>query len=276
MALLVFTLAVLGHLTALQKVTQGRSSMVRSGQVGYLPPSPVLKIMALEFEGLFADFLFIKTISFYGERTGQKLSLQEEEWDQLISALETLTDLDPYFLDVYYFGETALVWDAGRVHEANRLLEKGRRFRTWDWNLPFFLGFNHFYFLQDSRKGASYLMEASRLPGSFSFLPLLAARLSQQAGQTEAAVLFLQELYDRATDSVLKQSMGKRLEAMKGLLVLERAVFLYRQEFGGRPTGLDLLVERGILKRLPKDPYGGEFYLDEAGEVRTTSRMVAR
>jgi len=28
------------------------------------------------------------------------------------------------------------------------------------------------------------------------------------------------------------------------------------------------------LSSIPKDPYGGEFYVDEAGNVRTTSNLT--
>jgi len=33
-------------------------------------------------------------------------------------------------------------------------------------------------------------------------------------------------------------------------------------------------VEGGILKGIPPDPYGGKFYLDKSGRVRTTSEFA--
>ncbi len=272
-SMLLFPVVLLGHIASLDRVNQKQREMLQAGQMSQLLPGPVMKVMSLEFDQLMADLLFIKTISFYGERVGRGTPLQEDEWDQMVSAMNTISDLDPYFLDVYLFGETTLVWHAGRVQEANRLLEKGRRHRTGDWHIPFYLGFNYFYFLHDSQKGAFYMMEASRLPGRRDYLPLLAARLSQEAGQTEAAVIFLQELYDQTWDFTMKQNIKKRLEAMKSIFVLEKGIIFYQEKFGNSPSSLDLMVSRGILKKLPEDPYGGEFYMDELGKVKTTSRM---
>ncbi len=59
-------------------------------------------------------------------------------------------------MDAYYFAQAVLVWDVGQVRLANELLEYGMRYRTWDYLLPFFAGFNYSYFLKDNEKAAQY------------------------------------------------------------------------------------------------------------------------
>jgi tetratricopeptide (TPR) repeat protein len=168
-----------------------------------------------------------------------------------------------------------LTWDAGRVTDANRLLEKALRHRPSDWVIPFYLGFNHFYFLRDNEKGAEYLMAASRLPESHAFLGLLASRLSTQAGRTEAAIMFLDELAGSTTDPRLKHEMTLRAEALQAIAVIERGIAAYKHRFGAAPTAVEQLVEARVLKALPPDPYGGRFFLDDQGRVQTTSRLVS-
>lgn len=245
-------------------------------RIDYVLPGPILRMTALEFDGLAADVMFLKATTFYGERVYKRMRLAAPEWDRLIEALTAATDLDPVFLDPYHFGEMVLTWDAGRVADANRLLEKAQQYRTVDWVIPYYLGFNHFYFLHDKSKGSEYLMQASRLPESHKFLGLLASRLSTEAGRAEAAVVFLQELAAATPDPQLRRQLEQRLGAIKAVAVIERAVGIYRERYGGPPQRLEQLTEARILKALPKDPYGGQFFLDQEGRVQTTSRLVSR
>jgi hypothetical protein len=34
------------------------------------------------------------------------------------------------------------------------------------------------------------------------------------------------------------------------------------------------MIRAGIIQALPEDPYGGEFYLDEHGKVRSSSKLA--
>lgn len=247
-----------------------------SQTIDYVLPGPILRVTSLEFDGLAADLMFLRSTTFYGERVYKRIRLLPEEWDRMTKVLQAATDLDPRFLDPYHFAEMVLTWDAGRVTDANRLLEKALQYRPSDWVIPFYLGFNHFYFLHDSAKGAEYLMAASRLPESHGFLGLLAARLSTQAGRTEAAIMFLDELGGSTSDPRLKQQISQRAEALKAIAVIERGVALYQQRHGKAPERVEQLVEARVLKALPPDPYGGRFFLDEQGRVQTTSRLVSQ
>lgn len=276
-ALAVAGLAVLVvlHAVGLQHVGGARDSGP-SSRLDYVLPGPIVRITALEFDGLASDLMFLKATTLYGERVYKRMRITPHEWDRLTEVLAVATDLDPVFLDPYHFAEMVLTWDAGRVADANRLLEKGIRYRPSDWVIPFYLGFNHFYFLHDSAKGSEYLMRASQLPDSHRFIGLLASRLSTEAGRTEAAVTFLQELAETTPDTALRKKLEQRREALMAIAVIERAVTIYREQSGKVPERLDQLVEVRILKALPNDPYGGRFFLDAEGRVQTTSRLVSR
>ena len=77
------------------------------------------------------------------------------------------------------------------VRETNELLEKGTRYRDWDWNLPFYAGFNNFFFLHDNAKASELLATAAQRPGPSEQLLSLAARLAYTEKKTENAIMFL-------------------------------------------------------------------------------------
>jgi tetratricopeptide (TPR) repeat protein len=108
--------------------------------------------------------------------------------------------LDPYNMDAYYFGQAILVWDVGKVELANELLDYGMRFRTWDWYLPFFAGFNQAYFLKDYTKAARYYDRAGELSGSDLFKNL-AGRYLQESGKTDLALAYLSAMEKKALEN---------------------------------------------------------------------------
>jgi hypothetical protein len=74
--------------------------------------------------------------------------------------------LDPYNMDAYYFAQSFLTWDVHQFQLANKLLDYGMSYRTWDWYLPFFAGFNSAFFLKDYATAAKYYKRAGELSGS--------------------------------------------------------------------------------------------------------------
>ena len=183
------------------------------------------------------------------------------EWRWIHDTLNASTDLDPYFYDPYYFGEAQLTWGANMIKEANTLLDKGSKYRDWDWMLPFFIGFNHFYFLQENDKASEYLMTASKRPGGSSMFASLATRLAYKGQRTENAILFIEQMLKEEKNESVREEFETRLEALKGILLLERSVIVYKDRFGIAPFSLNDLITAGIFAKLPEDPYGGEFYI---------------
>ena len=269
----VLAVLIAGHLFFAFQLQSKRVDIVQQSEELRLFPPAAMKLLSLEYRDLVADLIFSRTLSFHGGvlKRGEKLDAQT--WQAIYQRLDASSQLDPYFVDPYYFGQAVLTWDAKMPREANALLDRGRRYRTEDWVMPFFMGFNAFYFLHDKPQGAAYLMEAARRPGSPSLAGLLAARLSSESGGGEIAIAFLQELEAKTDDQVTKKEMRRRIGALRGIWVLEQAVEAYRGRFGSAPADLSELVKRGVLGELPTDPYGGVFYLNDQGKVWTTSDL---
>jgi hypothetical protein len=49
---------------------------------------------------------------------------------------------------------------------------------------------------------------------------------------------------------------------------------MYQARYGRKPASVQAMLLKGVIRELPPDPFGGKYYLDERGEVRTTSEYV--
>ncbi|MDY6882044.1 MAG: hypothetical protein SV686_17580 [Thermodesulfobacteriota bacterium] len=255
---------------------KARDQFSRSSFVNYALPSKLIGPMSLEFKGMASDFLLLKLMTFIGGELRELRGSSEDHYKYIKGALHTITDLDPYFWDAYIFAETILAWDARDFAGANDLLLKARKHLPNDYRPPYYIGFNHFYFLKDNKAGAEFFMEASMLPGRPSFLPSLATRLSVRDSDYQAGILFLKQMLKNTQNRVLIKRYTKRIQALESHQMLEMMVFHYVKKYGSKPPSLEALVKSGMISQIPEDPYGGEFVLKEDGRVYTTSNMRER
>ena len=273
--LLCLVLALIGYAFIVPRVWTSRETMRDTIPVGYVIPSKFSRILAMGHQGVLSDFLFLKTATFIGGRSGSGQVMQEEDWQFVIRSLDVVTDLDPYFKDPYVLAEGLLAWDARKPEAANLLLQKGMEYRDWDWRLPFYVGFNYFYFLKNYEKAAGYIMRAAELPGSPAYLKTLGARLAYYGGKSKTALLFLQEMLAQANDPLLKQRLELRFTALERAVMIEEALEKFIAEYDRRPQKNEL-VEKGFLDEMPEDPYSGEWVILESGRVFSTSKFAGQ
>lgn len=246
-----------------------RTNMV-AGTMITIPSEQVVDIFALEYKNLIANLLFFDAITYVGGMKTGRMSLQEGEW--LYSILNTSSYLNPYSRDPYYLGQSVLTWEANLYEQANLLLERGMQYRDKEWQFPFFIGFNYFYFMNNSARGAEYIKIARDKPESPTMvLTTLASRLYYRSGRTNVAILILKDALKHETDESVKKIYAKRIEALEGVMAIEEAVEKYLKLYSKRPKSIDMLIKAGLLKSAPIDPYGGRYYIDNEGNVRSTS-----
>jgi len=271
-ALLLAAIFVL-HIFLLQRAATESKMLPAAPESGIVLPTPVLTITSLEFKGFVSDLLFIKALILKGSTYERKEEpcMKPEEWQWFNSILIASTDLDPYFIDPYLLANAHMTWEAGMVRETNELLEKGTQYRDWDWSLPFFAGFNSFFFLHDNAKAAELLATAAQRPGPSEQLLSLAARLAYTEKKTENAVMFLEAILAKTEDKQLRKQYTTRINALQARLLLERGVSSYKKKFGRYPAVLQDIIKAGIMPEIPRDPYGGKFSMGPQGQVASTS-----
>jgi tetratricopeptide (TPR) repeat protein len=243
-------------------------------RLGYTPQAEVMRIIAADQKNLVAASLIMKVLFYFGtlvEQNKNKLVVPPDYFG-MYKTVEAATKLDPYNMDAYYFAQAVLVWDVGKVREANALLEYGMRYRTWDYYLPLFAGFNYAYFLKEYAKAATYYRKAGELSGA-ELYQSLAGRYLQESGQTDLAIGYLAAMEKGAKNDAIKKTFRTRLRAFLEVKRIEEARDAFLRQSGALPESVEALVQDGYLRPSPVDPYGGRFYLDNGGAVRTTSKF---
>jgi hypothetical protein len=244
-------------------------------RLGYVPSVTALKTVASDQKELVAAALVMKVMMYYGglfENRENKPAIAPD-YLSMSRLLHGSVKLDPYNMDAYYFAQAFLTWEVKQYQVANDLLVYGMKYRTWDWYLPFFAGFNNAFFLKDYAAAAKYYQRAGELSGS-DLHRMLAGRYMQEAGQTELAIVYLSAMEKGERNPGLKRNYRLRLSAFREARRIELARDRYLATRGTKPTTVQQLVAAGLLVPPPRDPYGGVFYLDPEGKVATTSKYA--
>lgn len=271
--LLSLIILYLGLVFPLTSFLKNKPFVERLGDV----PQPEVMILATADQKQFTSAMLVMKVLFYfggyvDRAMGNRIYIPPD-YRGMRNIFEATVKLDPYNMDGYYFAQAVLVWDMKQVSAANELLEYGMKYRTWDFLLPFFAGFNYGYFLHDYEMAAKYFKRVGDLTGNELSINL-AGRYMYEAGRTDLAIAYLTTMEKNATNAAIKQSFKLRLEAFKGVKLIETARNSYVKNHGRLPVSLDILLEQGYLEKLPIDPYGGSFFLDEKGQVRSTSKFA--
>jgi len=246
-------------------------------KLGFIPQGKLLKSLLGEFRWSSGEYFTFKATTYYGGKSKNIMSgrLREVEYYNLYRTIVTAILLNPYHEDAYYFAEGAFAWDIAKVRETNALLEYVIKYRNWDFKIPFFLGFNYAYFLKDYGKAAVYFKKAAEMTHS-SLFTNLAARYFYEGGETELGITFLKYMINNTKDKRIKKIYKKRLTALLSIEKIETGVEEFKKRYKHLPKDIGELVKYNILKEIPQDPYGGNFYIDEDGKIRTTSRLTYR
>ena len=245
-------------------------SAVQMEELAQLPRGEHLKPAMLGYHHLGADGLWLRLVQVIGKK---KNTVNEYDW--IYHALDVLTTLDPHYTYTYYVGGIILTDVGNRPDLSNRLLEKGHRENPKVWNIPFLLGYNHYFLLGDPIKGSEYISRAARIPGRPAYLPGLATRMYAEAGNLDVALSFLEALWKETTDPqmrVMLENRAKEVIIERDIRIIESAVKRFQSMHKKLPVQLQDLIRNGYLVQLPREPFSGEYRLDQyTGEISSST-----
>lgn len=272
---LLFVVLIVSYVLCIVPFTSYLKNRPVAVKLGYVPSAEVLRVAVGDQKLLVAHVAVVKVLVYFGtlvENLTKKIVLPPE-YLNMYKTLQTAVKLDPYNNDAYYFAQSAFTWEVGRAEEVNLMLNYGMKYRTWDYMLPFFAGFNSAYFLKQYEPAAQYMKRAAEISGN-PLLTNLAARYFFESNKSELGINFLEMMEKEAKDDQVRKLYRLRRTALVAVNSIQSAVGQFSELNGRLPGRLEELVDHGILRRLPEDPYGGRFYLDNSGIVRTTSKFA--
>ncbi|MCG3172689.1 MAG: hypothetical protein GMKNLPBB_00843 [Myxococcota bacterium] len=246
------------------------------------PPIPLLEL-SLGFRQIVSDFYWLGAIQYAGSsKNGERGVDFQDAWGY--GAITT--ELDPGFLTQYFVYHYALTRArrADLILKANCIMKRGIEGGITDWEPAFFLAFNTYFHLGDFAAAARYMKLASENPTAPGQIRGLASRLAAESGDMNfAREMVRSQMKDMLGNKNLKFTPEKRREIERDFAErlrlidmqeiinrLDKLVAAFRQREGRAPLNLQELVAKGDLQQIPADPTGGQFELNEEGEVRST------
>ncbi len=243
----------------------------------YLPSGKFLKGAALSYDEIAADLLWVKAIGYFG-----KHARTDQDYTWLYHIIDITTTLDPLASDPYEFGGIVLGTELGEIDKSIAILKKGMKnvpkHHKRYWYLPFFTAFNYMYYKGDYQTAAKYLEQAASFPQSPTYLPLLVARLYANTNAPGVAIPFLQEMITQTNSPEIRARLQKRIKEVQikqDINVLSAASEQFKKLTGRYPEHIKELLDSGIMKTLPTEPFGGQYQIMEDGAIKSTSNTAS-
>ncbi len=173
-----------------------------------------LRGFSLGFEGLIADWYWMQSLQYIGDKVLKSdadinlENLQPLNPRLLYPLLDNATDLDPRFLTVYSYG--AVVLPAINPAQAIRIAEKGIANNPQEWRLYQHLGYIHWR-LQNYEKAAEAYAEGAKIEGAPPFLKMMTAQMKNQGGSRETARAIYEQMFAEAQDAQTRENAAIHL-----------------------------------------------------------------
>jgi hypothetical protein len=237
------------------------------GSVGVLPDGNAVRVLSLGFERLVADLFWIRTVYYVGDEV-----VSAARWPAAERLTNLVTDTDPSFDTAYIVMSSVLGGLRNDTDAAIRVLEKGAAV-SQHWRVHFLLGFQYFMEKEEYLRGAECLQRAIALGGP-PYLQLLVSRLYAHAGDPDTALSFIALRLQNEETPEIREQLQQRFSDVwinRDLALIDAAVAKYREAKRRAPSDVQALVAAGLLEKLPRDPKGGEYFLEEG---RAATRLT--
>lgn len=179
-----------------------------------------LKGFALGFEGLMADWYWMRSLQYIGGKIINAKSeiniddLRDLNPRLLYPYLDNATDLDPHFIAAYSYG--AVILPAIDPDKAIAIAQKGIDKNPTEWRLYQHLGYIYWKLGRYSEAADTY-EKGSQIAGSIAFMKLMAASMRTEGGSRATSRAIYQQMLADAQDEAVTITAKRRLMAIDSL-----------------------------------------------------------
>jgi tetratricopeptide (TPR) repeat protein len=224
---------------------------------------PTAKRMTLAFNGLAADWYWMRSLQYVGGKIVSYEDAHEGQFELgdlskldlklLPSLLQVTTTLDPQFGAAYEYG--AVLLPEINPQEAISLLNKGITANPSSWRLYQHLGYIYWQ-RQDYEKASEAYAAGARQPGAPSWMAAMAARMKGEHGSRDSAREMYRHLSEDSNDEVIKKVVAyqiTRLDWLDDRDVIRKLLGDYRAQTGRCPSSWRDITDRFRGTRLRID-----------------------
>jgi hypothetical protein len=185
---------------------------------------PTAKRLALAFNGLAADWYYMRSLQYVGQKILDYEQQHEGRIDfgsladldirLLPDLLRVSTTLDPQFMAPYEYG--AMILPELDSKYAIDLLNAGIAANPSRWRLYQYLGYIYWQRKDYNKAGEVYGI-GSKLPGAPPWMAAMSARMKGEGGSRDAAREIYQHLYEQSGDQAVRTMVSKQLARLDSL-----------------------------------------------------------
>ncbi len=261
----------------------------------YLPSGRVVKALSFGFDGLMADFYWLRSVQYYGRQLLDENNemdwnrTQYVRYDLLYPLLDITTTLDPHYIIAYRFGALFLVDYDPKL--AVKLLEKGIERNPEEWRLYQNLG-TVYWQMKNYKAASEAFFKGAENPKAPYWMKVMGGVMLSTAGGRQTACSLYATFYEEArksNDSFMKEQYEnqiKRIQALDEVDYLNEVIEQYKKLTGRCPSELRQLgalleqpshkpgscgqtVVLRVKNGKPISPFGDEdFYLFDQKECK--------
>lgn len=236
--------------------------------VAFVPNATALRWISLGHPTLAANVTWLRAVQYMGEPRAD-----QRGWEKLRPLVEVVTDLDPKHGYAYQTSANILS-SSGFVADSNAILEKGTRNCPDRYILPFHRAVNAFLYAGDYAEAGRWFEIAARRPGAREHVRDYVVAMYAKGNAGDTAIAFLRRLRAEAQDDESRRGLEKQIRRAtleRDATRIEAAAEWFRGRWGFAPVVPEQLVFTGALAAIPPDPYGGTYYFDAEGRVRSSA-----
>lgn len=174
-----------------------------------------LKGYALGFEGLIADWYWMQSLQYVGNKiiNNPDANISLDDLNALnprllYPYLDNATTLDPHFIAPYSYG--AFVLPAIDKEQAIKICLKGIENNPDNWYLYHQLGYIYWK-TGNYKKAEEIYTKGSRIKGAPPFMELMAANMKTEGGSTETARALYRQMLTEAGNDEIKEVIKLKL-----------------------------------------------------------------
>ncbi len=222
----------------------------------YLPDASYLKYISMGHDGLIADLVLAKTLTYYGSHYSQRETFKFKHLRKLFF---TAVEMDPLNKEAFLLANNTL--KDVNINDAMGILKRGMKHHPQYWKFPEMIGFNYFYNLNDYHNAAKYYELAAQMPDHPPYVPSLSGKFYQESGRYEDALRVLYNFYGTTEDKLMKNSFKE------SILAVEEKIRKQRFRLQGTVTEI---IDAATI-RFRRDPDNPQFkYLKPVETLRVT------
>ena len=210
--------------TALARLDTGKHKIYRNEHL-YFPSGKFLVESTLGFREAAADYLWFRFIQYFGSYAK---GLHDLRYFDVL--LESITRLDPRFVEAYHFGSLVAWSEQGDFPKSIDILKRGILHNPDVAKLPFQVAFTYYVFYHDYERAAFWFEQAGKCSDATDRENRFAAFARYKAGDDAVSLELWKEMQRTTANPDMQELAGKMIKKLERQLRIRQ---LYGDGFIG-------------------------------------------